>query len=173
MMTTGVVQQSVAIWLAALGLWYAAPAEGAEGPPTIVDVALNEGGVLYGRLVDAQGRAVADATVSLFAGDRRIAVGRTHARGTFAFGGLRGGVYRIAADRGQGIFRVWNAGASPPNARQAALLVAGSRAVRGQGLTMGPLVGTGAALSTVVATMVATPIALNNTNQGLAEPMSP
>jgi len=128
-------------WCAVLGLACpvaAAPASAAGDAPTaeshaIADLALQPGGVMAGQLVDVEGRALGQREVTLVRGGQRVATTRTDPRGRFAFPGLRGGVYQVAAAGRSSFYRVWSPDAAPPAANRAALLVAGQGPVRGQG----------------------------------------
>lgn len=109
------------------------PAAGAaENSPTVPDVALRDGGVLIGQVVDPQGTAKAKVPVVLRTGQQTLAVGTTDQGGYFAFGKLQGGVYQITTREGQGTYRVWTPSAAPPLAQQGALVIDGKDVVRGR-----------------------------------------
>jgi len=95
-------------------------------------VALLDGGVLVGQLVDVQGAAKSSEQVTLLLEQHPIAVAKTDAQGRFAFRGVRGGVYQLAAAKQVSGYRAWAAGTAPKTAKPAALLVAGEQLVRGQ-----------------------------------------
>lgn len=97
------------------------------------DVALREGGVLVGQVVNPQGLAKAKAIVSIRQGNHEIVHTTTDANGIFAAKGLRGGQYEILTDEGVRTCRFWAPNTAPPAARPAALLVSGESVVRGQG----------------------------------------
>jgi len=147
--------------------------------PLVIDVALADGGLMVGQVVDAQGQALAGTDVSLCIAGRTIATAESDAKGLFAFRGLQGGVYQLTAAEGQAIYRVWATGTAPPSARQAALVVAGEDLARGQfgGMGgfggLGALAGTGPIFAGMVATAVTIPVAVHNADQGFAPPMSP
>lgn len=151
--------------------------------PLVVDVALAGGDLMLGQVVDTQGQPLAGADVTLSVAGRTIATAKSDAKGFFAFRGLQGGVYQLAAAEGRAIYRVWAAGTAPPGARQGALVVAGKDFARGQlrgygggmgGLAnLGALAGTGPIFAGMVATAVAIPVAVHNADQGFAPPMSP
>lgn len=145
--------------------------------PRIADVSLQNGGILYGQVVDGQGtpQAFVPVTLALVGGQR--AATRTNDSGWFRVGPLEGGTYQIAAGSGTGMFRVWNPAAAPPTAAQAVLVVDGANQVLGQRPLSGPvgywlrnpLVVTG-----VVAVAVAVPVAIHNTQGDRGEePVSP
>jgi hypothetical protein len=95
------------------------------------DVELANGGVLFGTVVDGQGKKVAKATVTLkFAG---ATIARTHSskNGTFAIKGLRGGLHRLSVGTSSETVRLWAAGSAPAAAKRNITSVTGS-VVRGQ-----------------------------------------
>jgi hypothetical protein len=167
MKTAKVVQWVVASW-AALGLcvpqiaFAAAPAPA----PAVLDVALSDGGVLHGQVVNLQGAGVAGLPVFVKAQDRNTAVATTAADGTFSVQGLRGGVYQVSTVQGQGVYRLWSAGTAPPVAQTGAVIytqnstVDSGSVVYTQGgakmLLANPIVIAG-----LVATAIAVPVACN------------
>ena len=135
--------------------------------PDIADVALLDGGVLMGRVVDSQGVSLANVPVSLRSQSLEIAATTTDQSGLFAVRGLRGGVYQIVAAESHQSYRLWAPGMAPPSSQPGALVVAGGQTVRGQfspgalGFWLtSPLVVAG-----IVATAVAIPVALHNADR--------
>jgi hypothetical protein len=123
-----------AAWLAVIATGWSQllPAAVAAGQlPTVTDVALRDGGLLIGQVVDPQGAAKAGVQVNIGTGQQTLASAVTDKAGYFAFCGLQGGVYRITAQEGQGAYRAWALGTAPPSAQQGALLVDGKNVVRG------------------------------------------
>ena len=103
------------------------------------DVALGEGGVLVGQVVDAQGVAVAMAKVTLADHKQEIAQVRADQEGKFSVPGLRGGVYRISSRGQDAMYRLWAPHTAPPVAQQGVILVVGDDVIRGQyGTSPGP-----------------------------------
>jgi hypothetical protein len=103
------------------------------GQPLIADVALAEGGVLSGQVVNAQGVAMPQAPVAVLAEGREIIRVAAAENGAFSIGGLKGGVYEVVTPGQHGVYRLWTAGAAPPSAGNGVMLVAGSEeVVRGQ-----------------------------------------
>lgn len=160
--------QRLAVCLAMVGFCIPHAAWGTPVPkdqtPVVVDVALRDGGVLIGQVVDTQGGAVAAVAVSLRTKGKELVVGKTDDDGYFAFRGLRSGVYQVVAAKGHGAYRLWPQNVAPPAAQPGALIVAGSETVRGQGgmtflrnAAANPFVVAG-----VVAAAVAIPVALHN-----------
>jgi hypothetical protein len=162
---------SVVVSLAAVGMclpqavFAAAPA-----PPTpvVMDVALSDGGVLYGRVVDLQGAGIANVPVVVKTQDRNVAAATTAPDGTFSIQGLRGGVYQVAAANGHGVYRLWSAGTAPPAAQTSAIVYVPNSPVDGNvvvytgGLKM--LLANPIVIAGVVATAIAVPVALSNTH---------
>jgi Carboxypeptidase regulatory-like domain len=97
------------------------------------DVALRDGGVLVGQVVDQQGVAKANAPVSIVFANHEVVRTTTDNNGVFAAKGLRGGQYQLVTDDGASVCRLWAADTAPPSARPAALVVTGNGVVRGQG----------------------------------------
>lgn len=153
--------------LAVLGFCLPQPMLAAvDGPaPTTGDVALADGGVLLGQVVDRQGASLARVTVSLRGTDGRMAVTETDSGGYFSIGGLRGGAYEVLAAGGRGKFRLWTPGNAPPKSRKGVLVVGGRRTVRGQYPQFGALgfwLSNPWVLAGVAAAAVAVPIAIHN-----------
>ncbi|MCA9230061.1 MAG: carboxypeptidase regulatory-like domain-containing protein [Planctomycetales bacterium] len=129
------------------------------------DVALHEGGVLLGQVVDAQGGSVAGAPVSLYSGGKEVARTESDVAGKFAVSGLQGGVYQVASAQGQDVYRLWNAQTAPPAAQRGMMLVSNPDIVRGQGpfggianwVSQHPIITAGA-----VAAAIAIPLALDD-----------
>lgn len=106
--------------------------EAASPAPECHDIALGQGGVLAGKVVDASGRPVADGPVWLGSPNREPIAARTDASGRFAFQNLPRGVFYLQAGEELQVCRVWEAKAAPPKAQAGLLIVADSDAVRGQ-----------------------------------------
>ncbi len=96
------------------------------------DVALREGGVLIGQVVDQQGLPVAKSVVSVRYANQEVVRTTTDAYGVFAAKGLRGGQYQLITDKGAMNCRLWATDTAPPAAKNSALVVAGSDVVRAQ-----------------------------------------
>lgn len=97
----------------------------------MTDVKLANGGVLRGRVVNAQGKALANTTVLVSYNGQVIARTNSSASGTYAVKGLRGGLHQVTAGSQSNVVRLWTASAAPKSARTEVLSVAGS-VVRGQ-----------------------------------------
>jgi hypothetical protein len=156
--------QTVIVLLSLLGML--APAQLLATAPEInavKDVALHDGGVLVGQVVDPQGAAKAGTPVTISFDGQTIASTNTGSDGYFAVKGLRGGVHQVATTEGQGAYRLWAAGTAPPAAQEGVLVVAGNDLARGQS-TGGPkaLLANPLVIAGVVATAVAVPVAVVN-----------
>ena len=167
--------KGVLIGLATVGLLIPAPllAAGPAAKPVVVDVALRDGGVLLGQVVDPQGVAKADAPVSLRYEDRELVTTNAGPDGYFAVKGLRGGVHQVATQDGHGVYRLWAAGTAPPSAQDGVLLVSGSSVTRGQqgGGGLKTFLANPLVIAGIVATAVAVPVALHNSRS--SSPASP
>lgn len=96
------------------------------------DVALQEGGVLTGLVINQQQKPIDGAVVSIRQGNREVAKTVTNKQGKFKVANLKGGVYEVASANGTGLYRAWAAKTAPPKARNNALVVSGAQVVRGQ-----------------------------------------
>jgi hypothetical protein len=108
----------------------AAPGQAAVGGAA--DVALAEGGVLTGQVVDAAGVPMPQAPVAVLVQGREVVRVAAGADGAFAIGGLKGGVYEVAAPGHRGVYRLWAPRTAPPSATQGVMLVPAGEVVRGQ-----------------------------------------
>jgi hypothetical protein len=163
--------------LATLGMCLpqAAMAVGPDVKPLVSDVALADGGLLQGKVVNPQtGVGAANLPVTLRMQDQIVATTTTDVAGRFAVQRLRGGVHQIIAGENQAIYRFWSPGTAPPSAQATAVVyMQPATAARpnvpitytdgggdGGGFKMffaNPIV-----IGAVVATAIAVPIALNN-----------
>lgn len=156
-MKTRRLVRSVVISLATIGMCMPQVAFAAEtaATPAVVDIALSDGGVLHGRVIDLQGSQVGGVPVSVKAQNRDVAMATTSADGSFAVQNLKGGVYQVAAGENQSAYRLWSAGTAPPSAKKGAIVYTGAGGMKM--LLANPIVIAG-----VVATAVAVPVALAN-----------
>jgi hypothetical protein len=137
----------------------------------VFDVALRDRGQLSGRVVIANGTAVAGVPVSLAYRGQAIAKTATDTQGRFALIGLRGGVYQINTPGATRSVRLWAPRTAPPAAQQAVTLIAQQqRIVRGQSIDAGPgLITKSLVIGGVVATAVAVPLATHNHSSSSAK----
>jgi hypothetical protein len=114
----------------------AVPANAVETAPAgaaaIRDVELAQGGLLVGRLTDANGKPVDCAPVSVLSGGKALAAMQTDAEGVFAVAKLRGGVHEVATEDHLQVCRLWAPGTAPPGTAQSIDVVAPGEVVRGQ-----------------------------------------
>lgn len=119
----------------------------------ITDVALGDGGVAVGVVVDGQGKPVDGASVAIKTDSKVVATVVTDEKGEFAVREMRGGIYEIQAPQGAAVFRFWTAKAAPPAAKNRMTLVSDAKLVRGQcgehGCNTGGLFGGGGGAPTV------------------------
>jgi hypothetical protein len=164
-MRTGRIVRWVAVSLATLGLCLpqVAFAQAAPAAPPVVDIAMADGGVLHGQVVDLQKGGVAGVPVSVKMQNREIAKTTTQSDGRFTVPGLRGGVYQVAAGQGQGVYTLWTANAAPPSAQKNAIVYT-QNAGNGGGGTMKMLLANPIVIAGLVATAIAVPIALANSH---------
>jgi len=100
-------------------------------PPA--DVSLESDGRLLGRVVDASGRPLDGAVVTILQRDAVLGRTVTNARGEFAARGLTSGVYEIRTAQASGTYRVWPSAAAPPSSQRLVQLMSGTGpVVRGQ-----------------------------------------
>ena len=146
MKNTSVIQIG-AVWLAVLCFCFpqavlaASPVDSRSR--NITDVALQDGGVFIGRVVDAQGRGMPELPVSFSGNNQTVRTTRTDSNGDFAFHQLRGGIYQVVAGGSHRTYRLWAPGTAPPASQPVGMVVAGeTETVRGQfGGGVIPMVG--------------------------------
>ncbi len=133
MKSSGIVRGMI-MCLAALGVCLSGAAFAAPPAPERVvhDVALGNGGVFTGQIVDAQNVGKAGEKVTLLYESRPLAVVPADKSGNFAFRGLRGGMYQVAAAGRVEGYRLWAPGTAPKGVPTGALLVGDGSLVRGQ-----------------------------------------
>ncbi|MBN2477532.1 MAG: carboxypeptidase regulatory-like domain-containing protein [Pirellulales bacterium] len=147
----------------------------AEPTPSVTDVALMDGGILIGQVINPEGLVLTEMPVALHNQSGVIAKATTDHNGCFAFRGLRGGVYQLMAARGGGTYRLWAPGSAPPTSQPAALLVTDHNTIRGQwgGMCVpAPCAGCMAfwlsnpwVVAGVLATAVAVPVGIHNSQR--------
>ena len=138
----------------------------------ISDLVLDSQGGLQGVVVDVHGAPRSAAKVVLFQGKREVGRVQADPLGRFRLAGLRGGVYSLHSGGQVRFVRAWTAKAAPPNARNTALLVAGSGVVRGQMPLEHFFASDAVVIAGLVAALIAIPIAVSNQG-GDSTPASP
>jgi hypothetical protein len=98
----------------------------------ISDVALSADGMVRGRVLSANGKAIDGAQVVIRQGKDVLSTKVTDKEGQFAFSGVRPGVYSISTVQGSGLYRVWPRNIAPPSARSQALLMTQEPVMRAQ-----------------------------------------
>ncbi len=141
--------------------------------PQIADVALRDGGVLVGQMVNGQNAPQNGVRVSLQdVQNREVATAVTDRQGTFAISGVRGGVYQVVMPQGRQVYRLWSPGIAPPSAQQGVLLVTPGETIRGElgngsirNFVSNPLV-----IGAAVATAIAVPVVVIANNRSPSSP---
>lgn len=131
-----------------------------------IDVALDSGNTLRGRFVDAQGRPIDGAVVTLTASARTAARTTTDADGVFEIRSVPNGSYRLACGSAAGRVRCWNSDAAPPNAL-AGDVTFQDGVIRGQAAMLIPAIGTNSLISgAATAGAVVGGVAISSTSTG-------
>jgi hypothetical protein len=126
------------------------------------DVALLDGGILVGQVVDSQGLPMSNVSVSVKQGAMVRAMATTDKNGVFRARGLQGGVYQVVTPGGRGVYRLWAFGSAPPASQQGMLLVNSGRAARGRGaMSASSILRDPLIMGGIVATAIAIPIAVH------------
>lgn len=169
------VAQRVAAAVACFGMLVQPALAGAPvaaSAPAVADIALADGGLFVGKVVNAQGAPLAKVAVSMQQAGQEVATTVTDEKGVFAVQGLRGGLYQVVSEGGVVSYRLWAANTAPPAANQSALIVTGDAIVNGQyGPPAGPAHGHGYGVlgwmrehpllvAAGIATAIAVPLAL-------------
>lgn len=139
------------------------------------DVALADGGVLTGQVVDTAGKPQAMSPVSLQSGGKEIARVTTDKDGQFRVASLKGGVYQVSTKGNSGVYRFWAPRTAPPTSLNGLNMVSGNQIVRGQ-MGGGPFSSVGQWIAEhpiitagAIATAIAVPLALDDDD----DPSSP
>lgn len=92
---------------------------------SITDVKL-KGASLNGRLISPEGKVVSKQAVRLLQNQKELSTTTTSPEGTFAFRGLKTGVYQVQVNEKTANVRVWSEKAAPKTAKTGVILVDGS-----------------------------------------------
>ena len=131
-----------------------------------IDVVLDSSNTLRGRFVDAEGRPIDGAVVTLTASARTAARTTTDADGVFEIRRVPNGSYRLACGSAAGRVRCWNSDAAPPNAL-AGDVTFQDGVIRGQAAMLIPTIGTNALVSSAAtAGAVVGGVAMSSTSTG-------
>jgi hypothetical protein len=135
----------------------------------IHDIALGQGGMLVGQILDDSLQPMRGAAVQIRKNGQTTAATSTDANGVFAVAGLRGGVHQVVAGDSVQNCRLWAPGTAPPHSTTYLRFIPGQQdLVRGQwgpppssntlaGWLTNPWV-----IAAVVATAIAVPVVLHN-----------
>ena len=124
--------QSTLAAVACLGMVLPPSTFAAQPAAQPTDVALRQGGMLVGQVVDAQGAVQAERPVLVLYGEQEVVRTMTDENGVFAAQGLRGGQYRIITEGGESHNRLWAANTAPPAAGDSVVVVSDPNVIRGQ-----------------------------------------
>ncbi len=157
----------VLVWLAVLGVCLppsalaADPPKPQPQPPAVLgDVTLGFGGVLVGKVTNAEGAPVAKAPVTLQHDTHVVATGFTDEQGVFTFKQVRGGVHQVASAQQVGTYRLWAPGTAPPSAEPFVRL-ASTRSSAPRPWQRAPkFLSNPWILAAIIATAIAVPVAL-------------
>jgi hypothetical protein len=130
--------------------------------PTMMDVALSDGGTLEGQVVNIQNGGMQGVPVSIRSQDREMVQTTTTANGQFVVRDLRGGVYQVATAQGDSTFRLWAPRTAPPAAQNRAIVYVQNG---GGGGGLRAILGNPLVLPAIIATAVAVPIAVSASHQ--------
>jgi len=130
--------------------------------PAINDVGLQPGGVLCGRVLDANGVPCPQCELLVSHEGEAIAKLETNDHGAFETTLSRGGIYQLTSSEGSAWFRVWQPNTAPPRAATQALVVQGSDTIRGQWSPTQALFAHPHFVLGVAALLVAVPVLIYN-----------
>jgi hypothetical protein len=108
------------------------PVQKLEKRLAIADVALTDGGTFCGRVIDRTGKTRGGIPITLKGSQTNPIQATTDDSGRFTINSTSGGIYRVRAERGECLVRLWSGKTAPPNARKSLILVAPGPVVRGQ-----------------------------------------
>lgn len=107
------------------------------------DVALNEGGLLKGTVLNTAAQPVAGVKVNVLHEDKVIATSMSDKNGEFTVKGLRNGAHVVKVGTTQKAVRLWGSHTAPPAAVENVAIVVDEETVRGQIGGLGALGGAG------------------------------
>jgi hypothetical protein len=132
----------------------------------VVDVALQDGGVLVGQVFNSAG--MTRANVPLMIRDRmgRNMQVEADGMGVFTVKNVQGGIYQIRVGNTVAAYRLWAPGTAPPAARSGVVLVDNQQVSRGQGKGRSSVFRHPWAITSFVAAAIIIPIAVTNEGSG-------
>ena len=140
------------------------------------DVALNEGGLLKGTVLNTAAQPVTGVAVDVLHADKVVATSISNDQGEFTVKGLRNGAHVVKVGTTQKTVRLWGSDTAPPAAMENIAIVVDDEAVRGQsGLVSGSQAGGFIASNAGALLLIggAAAITLGTTLDNHAEPVSP
>lgn len=146
---------------------------------TVVDVSLQSDGVLFGQLVDTQGRPLSATEIHITDGRNQWRT-QTDLQGQFKLAGMHGANYTVQVGQQVQLIRAWSAGTAPPSATKGLLFVQDNDVVLAQHCAS-PVCGSaiGGAkhplanpwiVGGLVAAAIAIPVAIHNADDDPASP---
>jgi hypothetical protein len=129
------------------------------------DVALNEDGVLFGKLIDIHGQPVVGGTLAIR--HRQVVIDRATSdqNGTFKLDVHKTGAFVLTVNGTAISCRCWEAAIAPPSARGDLILLTPEKTVRGQ-RPFADIITNPLFIGVVIAAAVAIPIAVSNSGNG-------
>lgn len=157
------------IALVCVGMMLPQAVMGAAPAPKVKinDVALGNGGMLVGQVVDQQGLGIAGAQVVVLQQGRKPVQTVADKAGKFQTAGLSGGPAQVVTAGGQGVYRLWTAKTAPPTATRSAMILSNGSVVRGQHHGMGGWLLPALAAGGIIAGVA---VATSNTSSSPASP---
>ncbi len=112
----------------------AGPSATAARSNSVIEVALQEGGVLEGQLVDSQQMPISEQLVRVHFQGEEVASAKTDGEGRFGVRGLRGGSHILETAHGSQVYQLWAPNTAPPHAQTSVTMVGAPEVqiVRGQ-----------------------------------------
>jgi hypothetical protein len=98
-----------------------------------VDIALGQGGVFHGQLLNAQAVPLSGVDVAVRNAQGDLARAVTDQQGKFVLRDVPAGVHQVILGSSLQVVRFWAPNAAPPSAKPALLVVAAEDVVRGKG----------------------------------------
>lgn len=92
----------------------------------VASVALQDGGVLFGQVVDAKKQPIANQEVRILSQGQLVIAVKTNAQGQFGVRGLRSGLHSIESTTSRQAVQLWAPHTAPPSADRIAVVVAGN-----------------------------------------------
>ena len=127
----------------------------------VVDLELQQGGVLKGQVLSPEGQPVTQGAIKVFRQGELVGAAKVTESGQFRIAGLQPGACQLQLLSSTQGCRLWAHGAAPPKAPRELLLVTGDATARGQ-QPIGRLLRNPLFLGLVIGAAVAIPIAIHD-----------